>query len=127
MKFIPDGPDIPIELLTAHERGEVVFFCGAGISKKAGLPLFSGLVDQIYENCCTYCAGKPFANDKKNIVGAHTEYAAYLHGQYDVVLNLLEQRLPGGRQALMNALVSALKPNFNSSAACDNELRFCFP
>lgn len=119
MKFIPDGPDIPIELLTAHERGEVVFFCGAGISKKAGLPLFSGLVDQIYENCCTYCAGKPFANDNKNIVGAHTEYAAYLRGQYDVVLNLLEQRLPGGRQALMNALVSALKPNFNLAGATE--------
>lgn len=119
MKFIPDGPDIPVELLTAHERGEVVFFCGAGISKKAGLPLFSGLVDQIYENCCTYCVGKPFANDKKDTVGAHTEYASYLRGQYDVVLNLLEQRLPGGRQALMDALVSALKPNFNLTGATE--------
>jgi NAD-dependent SIR2 family protein deacetylase len=34
------GPDIPDELLQAHEQGTVVFFCGAGISCPAGLPLF---------------------------------------------------------------------------------------
>lgn len=49
MQFIANGPDIPDELLQAHEEGKVVFFCGAGISYPAGLPGFGGLVDQIYK------------------------------------------------------------------------------
>lgn len=30
MQFIPQGPDIPIELLNLHEEGRVVFFVGQG-------------------------------------------------------------------------------------------------
>jgi hypothetical protein len=30
MQFVANGPDIPDELLQAHEEGRVVFFCGAG-------------------------------------------------------------------------------------------------
>ena len=44
MQFVARGPDIPEMLLEEHERGRVVFFCGAGISYPAGLPNFSGLV-----------------------------------------------------------------------------------
>ena len=36
MQFINDGPDVPDELLRAHEEGKVIFFCGAGISYPAG-------------------------------------------------------------------------------------------
>ena len=43
------GPDIPDELLAAQELGNVIFLCGAGVSKNAGLPLFEGLVQQVYE------------------------------------------------------------------------------
>lgn len=32
MRFFEDGPDIPDQLIEARENGEVVFFCGAGIS-----------------------------------------------------------------------------------------------
>jgi hypothetical protein len=39
MQFIAHGPDIPDALLQAHEEGCVVFFCGAGISYPAGLPV----------------------------------------------------------------------------------------
>ncbi|KPU61997.1 hypothetical protein AN403_6135 [Pseudomonas fluorescens] len=28
MQFVANGPDIPDELLQAHEEGRVVFFCG---------------------------------------------------------------------------------------------------
>ena len=49
MIFIKDGPDIPDELLDARDQGKVVFICGAGVSKRHGLPLFNELVDQIYE------------------------------------------------------------------------------
>lgn len=49
MQFIKNGPDIPERLLVAHEDGQVVFFCGAGISCPAGLPLFGRLVERVYE------------------------------------------------------------------------------
>jgi hypothetical protein len=45
--FATNGPDIPERLLQAHEEGQVIFFCGAGISYPAGLPGFCGLVDRI--------------------------------------------------------------------------------
>jgi hypothetical protein len=41
MRFIANGPIIPDELLIARDRGEVVFFCGAGVSQaRAGLANF---------------------------------------------------------------------------------------
>jgi hypothetical protein len=45
--FTTDGPEIPSEVLQALEDGELVFFCGAGVSKPAGLPLFGELVRAI--------------------------------------------------------------------------------
>ena len=50
MRFHADGPSIPQSLLEARERGEVVFFCGAGISMSAGLPDFPGLVARIIDD-----------------------------------------------------------------------------
>jgi hypothetical protein len=47
-KLIPDGPDIPSELIHKQEAGKMVFFCGAGISIPAGLPSFPELVQQLY-------------------------------------------------------------------------------
>ena len=44
MRFIADGVDLPNELLWAHDKGRVVFICGAGVSRaKAGLPNFDEL------------------------------------------------------------------------------------
>ena len=44
MRFIEHGPDIPDELLFAQDEGNVVFFCGAGVSRAyADLPDFSRL------------------------------------------------------------------------------------
>lgn len=50
MQFIPDGPDVPENLIAAHEEGKVVFFCGAGISMSAGLPSFRKLAETIIDN-----------------------------------------------------------------------------
>ena len=47
MRFVEGGPDIPAELIEARDRGEVVFFCGAGVSLPAGLPDFDGLARRI--------------------------------------------------------------------------------
>ena len=43
MRFTPAGPDFPDELLEERDAGNVVFFCGAGISRPAGLPDFFDL------------------------------------------------------------------------------------
>ena len=53
MQFITNGPEIPDSLLHAHEEGQVVFFCGAGISYPAGLPGYEGLVKEIYKRLGT--------------------------------------------------------------------------
>jgi hypothetical protein len=47
MRFFGDGPNIPDALIESRELGEVVFFCGAGISAPAGLPDFYGLADKL--------------------------------------------------------------------------------
>jgi hypothetical protein len=47
MRFQAQGPDIPLDLLEARDQGEVVFFCGAGVSMPAGLPDFGRLARQV--------------------------------------------------------------------------------
>lgn len=49
MPLVPNGPDIPLDVMDAHEAGRLVLFCGAGVSARAGLPMFSGLVEGVYE------------------------------------------------------------------------------
>lgn len=103
MQLVAQGPDIPDVLLQAHEEGRVVFFCGSGISCPAGLPVFKGLVDEIYR-----------------IVGStrnNFEDEAYKRNQFDATLDLLERRLPGQRRVVRKALVTALKPNLQRKDA----------
>jgi hypothetical protein len=47
MRFLEDGPNIPDELLDARDNGNVVFFCGSGVSQPAGLPGFLGLAKRV--------------------------------------------------------------------------------
>ena len=48
MRFFEGGLDIPDELLHRRDAGQVVFFCGAGVSKEAaGLPTFDELREKI--------------------------------------------------------------------------------
>jgi hypothetical protein len=49
MRFFADGPSIPEELLEDRDNGNVVFFCGAGISRPAGLPGFAELAEQVVQ------------------------------------------------------------------------------
>lgn len=105
MQFIANGPDIPDELLRAHEEGQVVFFCGAGISYPAGLPGFKGLVDQIYDQIGT--------------TRSAIEEDAYGREQFDATLDLLERRLPGQRMPVRQALMQALKPKLRRKGATE--------
>jgi hypothetical protein len=101
--FISNGPDIPERLLQAHEEGQVVFFCGAGISTPAGLPLFRGLVNEIYSHLGT--------------ARTEVEEAAYIKEQYDAVLDQLERRYPGQRLAVRAPLPTILKPKLRRKHA----------
>lgn len=49
MRFLSDGPVIPSYLLTQRNEGNVIFFCGAGVSRRAGLPDFGGLTQKVVE------------------------------------------------------------------------------
>lgn len=107
MQFVTHGPDIPNALLQAHEEGEVVFFCGAGISYPAGLPGFRGLVEQICQ-----LNGTQLSDIEREV---------FDRGQFDATLDLLERRLPGQRLALRHALAQVLKPKLRRKGATDTQ------
>lgn len=94
--FVSNGPDIPERLLQAHEEERVIFFCGAGISYPAGLPGFRGLVKAIYDQLGTS------PND--------IQQTAIKAGQFDTAINLLENDIVGGREAVRNSISQILTP-----------------
>jgi NAD-dependent SIR2 family protein deacetylase len=98
MLFVRNGPDIPESLLQAHEEGNVVFFCGAGVSYPAALPDFKGLVDQLYQKL----------NTTKEII----EQRAFEQDKYDATIDLLERRYSGSRVAVRTVLIDILKPKW---------------
>lgn len=103
MQFVKGGPDIPEQLLQAHEDGQVVFFCGAGISYPAGLPSFAGLVDQLYT--------------AMGIDPDPVEAAAIKAGQYDTAVGLLEAKVRDGRQVVRESLARILAPKLDARNA----------
>lgn len=50
MRFIENGPSIPLHLLEQQALGNVIFFCGAGVSVPAGLDTFWQLTDRVIRN-----------------------------------------------------------------------------
>lgn len=86
MLFRPGGPDVPLELIAAQERGETIFVCGAGVSRSAGLPLFRGLVEGVYQRLGEDWNLHPAEREGMRQGGA-------LEGEYDRVLRCLERRL----------------------------------
>lgn len=96
MQFVPGGPDVPDTLLQAHERGDVVFFAGAGISRGAGLPNFEGLVRGLY---------KTLEEPPTDL-----EEFAMCRDRYDIAIGLLEERIVGKRTTVRKKLAQILKP-----------------
>ncbi len=103
MKFVKNGPDIPELLLQAHEEGKVIFFCGSGISRAAGLPDFKNLVKQIFLSLDT----------KQNPI----EKQAFKKYQYDATLDLLERRYSNQRIAVRKTLLQLLQPKATQKSA----------
>jgi hypothetical protein len=95
MQFVKNGPEIPERLLQAHEMGDVVFFCGAGISYPAKLPDFRLLAERLFEGF-----GVPTA----------VESAAMRKELYDTALGLLEARVVGRRHSVRRKLAKILTP-----------------
>ncbi len=100
MQFVKNGPDIPERLLQAHEDGKVVLFCGAGVSYRAGLPDFDGLVRRLYIGL--------------GEAPSDVEDTAIRKGQYDTAIGLLERRIAGGRIIVREQLAIILTPNFSA-------------
>jgi hypothetical protein len=84
MRFLPTGPNFPDELLEACDAGNVVFFCGAGLSSPA-LPGFSGLAEQVISEF-----GPPLGSDTLAIL-SQIRSGAVLSSPLDQVFNLLHQ------------------------------------
>lgn len=96
--------EIPEKLLLAHARGEVLFICGAGISRHAELPDFRRLVIDVYEKldapthrvlvnvpsgaCNQWLADCADLTDQQA-----AEVRRFIAGDYDVVLGMLERRI----------------------------------
>ena len=94
MIFYGSTTNIPDELLLAHEEGKVVFFCGAGISYDAGIPLFSDLVSS------TACKAK---------IELGEEDCASLHdGNCDVVYQEMERRIGSAKRTWLRHFTARL-------------------
>ena len=104
ISLAPDLPAIPERLLLAHARGDVLFLCGAGVSRPAGLPDFEELVRGVYRTLDPgiheilpatpidpSCPPQP---DCSLLTDRQTaEVRRFLAREFDVVLGMLERRL----------------------------------
>lgn len=116
MTFLPNGPDIPADLVAAQERGEAIFVCGAGVSKTVGLPLFRGLVEEVYQTL----------REDWNLHAAEREgmrTGGRLSGQYDRVLRCLERRLAGSHdrpnRGMRERIRAAVRESLHPAKATD--------
>jgi hypothetical protein len=121
MRFRPDGPEIPDELVALQERGQTIFICGAGVSRMVGLPSFRGLVERVYAELGEDWERHPAEREVMR------DYGRLAH-QYDRVLRSLERRvaasdLPrnrGMRERIRAAVRTALAPPIGANF--DNHL-----
>lgn len=91
--------EIPASLRHAHEDGNVVFFCGAGVSAAAGLPTFKQLVATLRDQ-------------HLQIPEQAGESQAYNRDLFDRYLHLLELRIGTTtlRRAVLNIVDSQVTP-----------------
>ncbi|WP_371377739.1 anti-phage defense-associated sirtuin Dsr1 [Thalassotalea aquiviva] len=105
MQFVKNGPDVPEALIQAHEEGNVVFFCGAGISFPAGLPGFGGLVWELYK--------------LMGITPDEVQQQALKAGQFDTAVSLLEavKQTNEWRRDVRHKMAALLEPDFSKANA----------
>jgi len=108
MRFLPDGPNIPDDLLVARNEGRVIFFCGAGVSRaRAGLCDFFGLAQRVIESL-----GVRTDSPARKIVQESREIASRIGVSglisADRVFGLLEREFL--TKDIQAAVANALKP-----------------
>ncbi|MDQ2777320.1 MAG: SIR2 family protein [Acidobacteriota bacterium] len=106
VQFVEGGPMIPVELLQSLEDGRLVIFCGAGVSRRCGLPDFKTLVTDLI----TYL-GQPMEADEQDF---------FDETSHDIVLGLIEHRI--GKQRVRLALSKVLKINPGADLATHEAL-----
>jgi hypothetical protein len=111
MKFTPSDAEVPDDLIDATLAGEVVFLCGAGVSKRVGLPLFSELTDQLYEQL-----GETFNEDAP-------EREPYHKQEFDRTLGALEKRIrrPGSMSSPVRVACAKLLASPANADLSDHE------
>lgn len=94
MRFIADGPSIPSDLITAHDEGRVILFCGSGVSRaRAELPDFMGLAASVLD-----CIGSAPESRARQVKDA-AEHAPKIDGlgaliAADTIFSQLEDEFP---------------------------------
>lgn len=99
MRFLPNGGDIPEQLIRKVNGGKAVFLCGAGISRyRVGLPSFRELAEQVYAEIGESSDHEP------------AEQIALQREEYDRALTCLEKRThrPGGVSRVRIAVAKRL-------------------
>ncbi|MDN7176984.1 SIR2 family protein [Caballeronia sp. SEWSISQ10-4 2] len=108
MRFVENGPSIPDELLLARDAGNVLFFCGAGVSRaQADLPDFAKLARDVLD-----LLGSATDSPARRLIeaAATAEQAAKVKGlvAFDRVFGMLEREFEASD--VREAVSIALKP-----------------
>lgn len=85
MRFLPDGLNIPDELLEERDKGNVVFLCGAGVSCPAGMPGFLELARYVVEEL-----GTPQDASSRKMLSR--DVPEDVRPSLDQIFNLLQQK-----------------------------------
>ena len=98
IQFVPQGPQIPEEIVQALNNDNLVFFCGAGISMNNGLPSFKGLVEKVCEKLHISIDNNPLLKEAKE------------QKKYDIILDLIEgnQQFSVSRETLREQIIKIL-------------------
>lgn len=111
MRFHEDGPNIPNELISAQRRGEVVFFCGAGVSVPAKLPSFLELARDVMKRFGVSMASNVILGTQlqqiEEAINAPRHKKNNLPFSLDQTFYLLQQEY--GKSAVAKEVLSAVK------------------
>ncbi|MXY07023.1 MAG: hypothetical protein F4Y61_00070 [Rhodothermaceae bacterium] len=91
MRFLPNGLNIPDELLEERDKGNVVFLCGAGVSYPAGMPDFLELAKYVVEEL-----GTPQDAPLRKMLADNEDVPEGARPSLDQIFNLLQQEYTAG-------------------------------
>ena len=104
-ELVAGGPAIPVRLLNELDSGQVVFFCGAGVSMGPGsdLPSFADLVRHVYE-----ANGLTPDSVESEALDLEEPDPDRRRPNFDKALGLLERESRLGASALRRAVIKRL-------------------